>query len=145
MECSHSPVSLRFKYAPLEKDHDIRSEVTMAHQRGGERANMAIEWYLESGFPKPVDFRDFLYLNHVMQGDAIKTAIEAHRRNMPYTMGSLFWQHNECWPVASWSSRDYYFLSNLLFGRSIGPVRRSFTVRCNYPCRFLDRRPYLFE
>ena len=47
-------------------------------------------------------------MNQVLQGDAIKTAIEAHRRDMPYCMGSLFWQIDDCWPVASWASRDYY-------------------------------------
>ncbi len=51
------------KYAPEERDHDIYSDVMMAHQRGGQ---------------------------------------------MPYNMGSLFWLHTDCWPVASWSSRDYY-------------------------------------
>ena len=47
-------------------------------------------------------------MSHVLQGDAIKTAIEAHRRDKPYCWGSLFWQHNDCWPVASWASRDWY-------------------------------------
>ena len=67
-----------------------------------------IETYLLNEYKKPRDFRAFLYMNHVLQGDAIKTAIESHRRQMPYNMGTLFWQHNDCWPVASWASRDYY-------------------------------------
>lgn len=96
------------KYAPEPRDWDIFSEVMMAHQRGGSHANGLIEWYLLSEYRKPKDFPSFLYMGLLLQGDAIKTAIEAHRRDMPYCMGTLFWQHNDCWPVASWSSRDYY-------------------------------------
>lgn len=96
------------KYAPEERDHDIYSDVMMAHQRGGSHANGLIEWYLLNEYRKPKDFPNLLYMGQLLQGDAIKTAIEAHRRDMPYCMGTLFWQHNDCWPVASWSSRDYY-------------------------------------
>lgn len=96
------------RYAPYPEDWDIRSEVMMSHQRGGDHANGLIETYLLNEYKKPRDFRAFLYMNHVLQGDAIKTAIESHRRQMPYNMGTLFWQHNDCWPVASWASRDYY-------------------------------------
>lgn len=96
------------KYAPEKEDWDIRSDVMMAHQRGGEHANGLIETYLLGEYRKPKDFTSFLYMNQILQGDAIKTAIEAHRRDRPYCMGTLFWQHNDCWPVASWSSRDYY-------------------------------------
>lgn len=96
------------KYAPEKRDHSIYSEVMMHHQRGGSHANKLIEWYLLSEYRKPKDFQNFLYMGQLLQGDAIKTAMEAHRRDMPYCMGTLFWQHNDCWPVASWSSRDYY-------------------------------------
>lgn len=96
------------RYTAGEKDWNITSEVMMAHQRGGAHANKLIEIYMLKDYREPKDFRSFLYMTQVLQGDAIKTAMEAHRRDMPYCMGSLFWQHNDCWPVASWSSRDYY-------------------------------------
>lgn len=96
------------RYAPNPKDWDIYSEVMMAHQRGGMHANGLIETYLLNEYRKPRGFEAFLYMNNVLQGDAIRTAIEAHRRDKPYCMGTLFWQHNDCWPVASWASRDYY-------------------------------------
>jgi len=96
------------RYAPDSVDWDIYSEVMMSHQRGGDHANKLIETYLLNEYRTPKDFKSFLYMNQVLQGDAIKTAIEAHRRDMPYCMGTLFWQIDDCWPVASWASIDYY-------------------------------------
>ena len=96
------------RYAPDTTTHDISSPLMMWHQRGGVEANKVIEWYVNSEYGQPKDFRQFLYASQLLQGDAMRTAIEAHRRNMPHCMGSLLWQHNDCWPVASWATRDYY-------------------------------------
>ncbi len=63
---------------------------------------------MDQEYRRPSEFPRFLYVGSILQGDAIKTAIEAHRRDMPHCMGTLVWQHNDCWPVASWAGRDYY-------------------------------------
>ena len=95
-------------YAPEERDWSINSEVMMAHQRAGSYANNLIKEYMDEEFRTPEDFPSFRYVGSILQGDAIKTAVEAHRRDMPHCMGTLVWQHNDCWPVASWAGRDYY-------------------------------------
>jgi len=59
-------------------------------------------------YPEPKDFSSFLYVSQVLQAEGIKIGAEHFRRHMPETMGSIFWQLNDCWPVASWSSIDYY-------------------------------------
>lgn len=96
------------RFAPDTATHHITSELMMSHQRGGVNANKVIEWYVNSEYGEPHDFRQFLYASQLLQADAMRTAIEAHRRNMPHCMGSLLWQHDDCWPVASWATRDYY-------------------------------------
>lgn len=96
------------RFAPDSATHSISNELMMWHQRGGVEANKVIEWYVNSEYGQPRDFQQFLYASQLLQGDAMRTAIEAHRRDMPHCMGSLLWQHNDCWPVASWSTRDYY-------------------------------------
>ena len=94
------------KYTTPE-DYDIFSDVMKSHQRSSI-GNETIEYYMLQDYKKPKDFESFLYVNHVLQAEGIKFALEGHRRAMPYCMGSLYWQINDCWPVASWSSTDYY-------------------------------------
>jgi len=86
---------------------DINSTVMSAHQRSGI-GNMRIKEYLSKRYKEPKDFESFLYISQLMQAEALKMAFYAHRTAMPYCMGSLYWQINDCWQVASWSGMDYY-------------------------------------
>lgn len=91
----------------IPKDYDITSEVMTIHQRSGI-GNLRIKEYMERYYRVPEDFEQFLYMSQVLQADAMKIALQAHRTAMPYCGGSLLWQLNDCWPVASWSTIDYY-------------------------------------
>ena len=90
----------------MTADHQINSPVMMAHQRH-PRGNQLINEYMLREYPQPKDFESFLYVSQVLQAEGIKIGAEHLRRIMPHNMGSLFWQLDDCWPVASWSSIDY--------------------------------------
>ena len=94
------------KYAK-KQDRSIYSEVMKAHQRSSI-GNATIEEYMNRSFRKPIDFEAQLYLSQLLQAEGIQIGIEAHRRNKDRCMGTLYWQLNDCWPGASWSSIDYY-------------------------------------
>ncbi len=101
------PEHQTFKQFANKKDEDIYSQVMKYHQRSSI-GNATIEEYLRREYEKPKDFESLLYMSQILQADGIKTAIESHRRNKDKCMGSLYWQLNDCWPGASWSSIDYY-------------------------------------
>ncbi|HZP24057.1 MAG TPA: glycoside hydrolase family 2 protein [Terriglobales bacterium] len=91
--------------APDERAID--SPVMMSHQKN-HGGNERILTYMLREYPEPRDFASFVYISQVQQAEAIKVGAEHLRRNRPRTMGALFWQLNDCWPVASWSSIDYF-------------------------------------
>lgn len=101
------PVFSSVKKYTTEEDWHIESEVMSSHQRSGI-GNLRIKEYMEQDYLVPDNFEELLYVGQLLQGNGIRYAIEAHRKNMPYCMGSLYWQLNDCWPVASWSGIDYY-------------------------------------
>jgi beta-mannosidase len=88
-------------------DMDIHSATMQDHQKN-HGGNERILSYMLRWYPEPKDFASFVYLSQVLQAEAIKVGAEHLRRQRPNTMGSLYWQLNDCWPVASWASIDYY-------------------------------------
>jgi beta-mannosidase len=83
------------------------SDVMDVHQKH-PNGNSKIRKFSAPFYRKPIDFEDFIYISQLQQAEAMKFAVETHRSRMPYCMGSLYWQLNDCWPAASWSSIDYY-------------------------------------
>jgi beta-mannosidase len=90
-----------------EEDLNIFSPVMEEHQKcvGG---NGKILTYISKYFKYPKDLESLVYVSQLSQAEAITTGIEHWRRNRGRCMGSTYWQVNDNWPVASWSSIDYY-------------------------------------
>ena len=89
------------------EDRNIFSPVMERHQKD-DVANGKILYYLSETFRYPKDFDTLLYASQALQGMAIRHGVEHWRRNRGRCMGAIYWQLNDCWPVASWASIDYF-------------------------------------
>lgn len=92
---------------PADRD-SILTPVMKWHERSGTTGIEKIRDMIPNYFKTAKDFESALWLSQIVQAYGIKIGAEHWRRTMPKSMGCLFWQYNDCWPVASWSSVDYY-------------------------------------
>ena len=90
-----------------EEDYSLSSKVFTAHQKCNS-GNDKMFYYIRSRFNLPAKFEDFVYLSQVTQAECMADATEHWRRNKGRCNGAIYWQFNDCWPVCSWSSIDYY-------------------------------------
>jgi beta-mannosidase len=90
-----------------EPDWNMTSYMMEHHQRNAA-GNGKIINYMTDHFRLPKDFPSLVYLTQLLQAEAVRTGVEYWRRNRACTGGALYWQLNDCWPVASWASLDYY-------------------------------------
>ena len=95
-------------YTNEEDRTSVMSPVMQWHQRSAGNGNKRIQDTTLRYFKAPKDFESALWLSQILQGFGIKMGAEHWRRTMPKSMGCLFWQYNDCWPVTSWSSVDYF-------------------------------------
>ena len=90
-------------------DRSATSPIMNAHQKNAMvNGNTVIGKIIKTEYKDPADFATFDYLAQLVQGESLKIYTEAMRRRRPFSMGFLYWQLNDSWPVISWATIDYY-------------------------------------
>jgi beta-mannosidase len=89
------------------EDRALFSPVMMSHQKMVDGTERLVR-FLAGRIGLPKDLKSFVYLTQFNQAEAIRTGVEHWRERKFLTSGALYWQFNDCWPVASWSCLDYY-------------------------------------
>ncbi|MGB9110409.1 MAG: glycoside hydrolase family 2 protein, partial [Telluria sp.] len=103
------PVQRTIDAFATRAEQGIATPVIEAHQKFlAGKGNERLLQYVRYEFGEPADFDSFVYLSQAAQAEGIALAALHHRASRPYTMGSLYWQLNDVWPGASWSSVDWF-------------------------------------
>ena len=90
-----------------EADWNLTSYIMEQHQKNANGNGLIIA-QMTDHYRLPKDFPSLVYLSMVLQAEGIRYGVEHWRRHMDRVSGTLYWQLNDCWPVASWSSLDYF-------------------------------------
>jgi beta-mannosidase len=85
----------------------MTSYIMEQHQKNASGNALMVGQMLDT-FRLPKDFPSLVYLSMALQAEGIRYGVEHWRRHIDQVAGTLYWQLNDCWPVASWSSLDYY-------------------------------------
>lgn len=95
-------------FCPIEEFNVF--SLTMENHQKNSTGNNKILKYMKKRFIIPSEFENQVIISQITQAEAIQYGVEHWRRNRNdfHCMGALYWQLNDCWPVASWSSLDYY-------------------------------------
>jgi beta-mannosidase len=88
-------------------DWNMTSYIMDQHQKNDSGNSLMVGQMLDT-FRMPKDFESLVYLSMVLQAEGIRYGVEHWRRHTDRVAGTLYWQLNDCWPVASWSSLDYF-------------------------------------
>lgn len=102
---SYSSPATNATFCPLGKDN-VFGPVMENHQKN-RAGNQIILDYVSRRYRFPKNQDALITLSQLNQAYCMKVGVEHYRRLMPHCMGALYWQLNDCWPVASWSSIEF--------------------------------------
>jgi beta-mannosidase len=102
---SYSSAATQAMFCPA-RDANIFGAAMETHQKNKGGSQVILD-YVSRRYRFPKDQDSLIYLSQLNQVHCIQTGVSHYRRHMPRCMGSLYWQLNDCWPVASWSSIEF--------------------------------------
>jgi beta-mannosidase len=88
------------------EEMNVFSPAMENHQKSPAGNGLILD-YVSRRYRFPRDYGTLAYLSQLNQAFVVKTAVEHFRRISPRCMGALYWQLNDCWPGASWSSLEF--------------------------------------
>lgn len=89
------------------KDMNMSSHVMECHQKNGAGNGLVLH-YLAETFRFPRNFEMMCYVTQLVNAEAMRFGVEHWRRDRGRCMGTLYWQINDCYPVISGASLDYF-------------------------------------
>jgi beta-mannosidase len=133
-------------------DWNLTSPVMELHQKHPEGNRLILQYMLDD-YRMPKDFESTLWLSQVLQAEGMKTAVEHFRSQRPRTMGALYWQLEDCWPVASWSGIDstgawkalHYYARRFFSPVLVAPIERQGRLEVSCVSDLLRTRSGAFE
>ncbi|MBC8162602.1 MAG: glycoside hydrolase family 2 protein [Roseiflexaceae bacterium] len=102
---SYSSPAVAATFCPPE-EMNVFGPAMENHQKNAA-GNQIILDYISRLYRYPKDYAALAYVSQLNQAYCMRVGIEHFRRSMPRTMGALYWQLNDCWPVFSWSSLEF--------------------------------------
>ena len=88
-----------------EREMNPFSRVMENHQKC-RSGNATTLYYLSQTLRYPFSMEKLAHASQWLQAEAVRAGVEHWRRNRGRCMGAIYWQVNDCWPVASWASID---------------------------------------
>ncbi len=81
---------------------------TMESHQKCRNGNATMLYYLSQTLRYPFSMEKLVHASQYLQAEAVRAGVEHWRRNRGRCMGAIYWQLNDCWPVASWSGIDSF-------------------------------------
>ena len=130
---SYASAALAETFCPPES-LNVFSKIMENHQKNGG-GNATMLHYMSQRYRYASGYANLAYLSQLNQAYCMKVGVEHFRHRMPDTMGALYWQINDTWPVASWASIEFkgrwkalhhearrFFAPSLVYLRTEGDV-----------------------